>query len=151
MVGLTLTAAMLMAAGTTDLSPFFMHPVAVSILELFPRLTRAVEVGVGRRREVLEALRSLGVEVTAVDVVPMRGVVVDDVLEPELSVYSGAELIYSLRPPPELYPHLIKLAERVGASLVIVPMSTDPAPTGMRLVNHRGVALYVWRPCAGGV
>ncbi len=120
-----------------------MGTVAGFILEFFPGLKRAVEVGVGRRREVLEELRSRGVQVLGTDIVPLPGVAVDDAAEPDLSLYRDAELIYSLRPPPELYPHLLRLARRTGAHLLIVPMSTDPPPEQMRLVNYRGIAFYV--------
>ncbi|NOZ82886.1 MAG: hypothetical protein GXN98_03600 [Euryarchaeota archaeon] len=120
--------------------------IAEFILRFFPGLKHAVEVGVGRRREVLEALRRAGVEVTGVDIAPGRGLVVDDITEPEMSLYRGAELIYAIRPPPELYPHLMRLARRAGACLLIVPMSTDPVPENMRLVNYRGAAFYLWLP-----
>ncbi|WP_456475525.1 UPF0146 family protein [Candidatus Pyrohabitans sp.] len=104
---------------------------------------KVVEVGVGSERGVLNELKSsIKGEVFGVDV-KGKGVIKDDVFSPNLEVYLGAELIYSLRPPPELYPALLSLAEKVGADLIIRPMSTDPPPPGMRLVNYRGEFFYI--------
>ena len=105
---------------------------------------KVVEVGVGSERGVLNELKSsIKGEVLGVDVAGGRSVIKDDVFSPNLEIYLGAELIYSLRPPPELYPALLSLAEKVGADLIIRPMSTDPPPPGMRLVNYRGDFFYI--------
>ncbi|NOZ59147.1 MAG: hypothetical protein GXO66_06185 [Euryarchaeota archaeon] len=117
--------------------------IAGYIAENYTRDTRIVEVGVGRNRQVLEELRRRGFEVLGVDLAGGEGVVVDNVLSPRLEVYHGAGLIYSIRPPPELYPALLSVARKAGADLLIRPMSTDPPPEGMRLVNYRGEFFYI--------
>jgi hypothetical protein len=105
---------------------------------------KVVEVGVGSERHVLNELKaSIKGEVVGVDVKGGEGVVKDDVLSPNLEIYQGADLIYAIRPPPELYPALISLAARVNADLIIRPLSTDPPPQGMKLVNYRGEFFYV--------
>ncbi|WP_457555812.1 UPF0146 family protein [Candidatus Pyrohabitans sp.] len=106
--------------------------------------TKIVEVGVGSERYVLNELKmSTGCEVVGVDIKGGEGLVRDDVLSPSLEIYRNADLIYALRPPPELYPALISLAARVNADLIIRPMSTDPPPEGMKLVNYRGEFFYI--------
>ena len=107
---------------------------------------KIVEVGVGRERQVLEELKgSVRGEVIGVDVEGGEGIAKDDVLSPNLEIYRGADLIYALRPPPELYSPLMSLASRVNADLVIRPLSTDAVPEGMELVNYRGEFFYIKR------
>ncbi len=125
-----------------------MHPkfkiLAEFIRKEYPSASRVVEVGVGSRTDVLEEIkRHMKAEVVGVDIAGGKGLVKDDVLSPSFEVYRSADLIYAIRPPPELYPALIELSERVGADLLIRPLSTDPAPGGMRLVNYRGEFFYI--------
>ena len=51
--------------------------------------------------------------------------VVDDAFNPDLRIYEGSDLIYSIRPPPELINALESLAEKVNAALLIFPLSED--------------------------
>ncbi len=55
----------------------------------------------------------------------MMNVVVDDITNPDLSIYKDATLIYSIRPPEELQNHIKRVAESVGADLIIKPLSTE--------------------------
>jgi uncharacterized UPF0146 family protein len=100
---------------------------------------RVVEVGVGKFREVAETLRELGLEVLTVDL--EGGDVADDVSRPRLELYEGASLIYALRPNPELLPHLERLADRVGADLLVRPLPGEEP--GWRLVNHGRARFYL--------
>ena len=55
----------------------------------------------------------------------------DDITNPRLHLYRGADLIYSVHPPPELLPYLIRLAERVKAALLVKPLSEDAYLAGL--------------------
>jgi len=44
---------------------------------------------------------------------------------PSLKLYQGASLVYSLHPPGEILPGLEKLANGIGADLLIVPISDE--------------------------
>jgi len=121
-----------------------MHPLTTYIVENYPHARKVVEVGVGKRREVLEELKErLEGEVVGVDI--RGGEVRDDLFSPSLEIYRGAGLIYSLRPEPELYSPLKSLARRVGAELLIVPFSGDGNLNleGMHLVNFMGMSFYL--------
>ena len=79
-----------------------------------------VEVGVGDRPDVAEALVEAGVAVTATDIhdrsVPSSVAFVrDDVTDPGLGVYAEADAIYGLNLPPELQGATAAVASRVDA------------------------------------
>ena len=97
---------------------------------------KIIEVGVGHRIDVAarisEALPHAEIIVTDKDESWVRSrkpgrirAVADDVLFPNLNLYSGASLMYSLNPPGEIIPALEKVADRVGADLVVVPISDE--------------------------
>jgi len=97
---------------------------------------KIVEVGVGHRinvaERISEALPHATILVTDKDESWVRSrrpgrirAVADDVLLPNLNVYRGASLMYSINPPGEIIPALEKLADRVGADLLLVPISDE--------------------------
>lgn len=97
---------------------------------------KIVEVGVGQRVNVAEKLKetmpTTDVLVTDTQESVIRSyngsgvrAIVDNVFSPRLHVYQGASLIYSLNPPMEMVPALEKLAEAIGADLLVKPMSDE--------------------------
>ena len=98
--------------------------------------TKIIEVGVGHRIDVAErisqALPRAEIFVTDKDESWIRSrkpgrirAIADDVMFPSLSLYRGASLVYSLHPPGEMLSALESLAGRVGADLLIVPISDE--------------------------
>lgn len=121
------------------------------IAERFPR-GKAVELGIGFQTKVALKLEELGYDVLAVDwnekaVENARKMGIkaerDDLFRPRLGLYSRAVVLYSIRPTPEIMKPIIRLSDRVGVPLVILPMIGDTVPAGMRLINYRGPAIYV--------
>jgi uncharacterized UPF0146 family protein len=91
-----------------------------------------VEVGVGRRHGVAAALADGGTRVTATDIYERDtpdGVrfVVDDVTDPDVAVYRGADAVYALNCPPELQRPLSAAAARVDAEALFTTLGGDPA------------------------
>jgi len=126
--------------------------VARYIAENYPA-AKIVEVGVGHVPDVAVELKRLSpsCEVVVTDIKEPAGLpgsitfVCDDVTRPDLRVYEGAALIYAIRPPPELQPHLLKLAQRVGAKLLVKPLAGESlALKGGRLTNYSGVSFYIY-------
>lgn len=118
------------------------------IAENYLSAGKIVEVGVGRQREVLEELAErLNAVVVGVDSREIEGLVKDDIFKPEYRIYRGAELIYALRPEPELYPALKRIAHEVGSDLIVKPFSADPSLDleGLELVNYKGECFYIKR------
>jgi len=87
---------------------------------------KVVEVGVGHRLEVVRLLIRMGIEVVATDVHPSsHEVFMDDVCAPNVRLYEGASVVYSLRPPPELWMPIARTAAGVGAQLIIRPFGSE--------------------------
>ena len=97
---------------------------------------KIIEIGVGHRIDVAEriskALPRAEILVTDKDESWVRSrksgrirAIADDVMFPSLKLYQGASLVYCLHPPSEILPGLEKLANGVGADLLIVPMSDE--------------------------
>lgn len=119
---------------------------------------RAVEVGVGHRVGVARELADRGVAVTATDVdaaavdaaaaVPGVRAVADDVTDPDVGTYRGADLVYALRCPPELHGRLAAAARWVGADAAFTTLGGEPpavdatperaGPTTLYRVDGRG-------------
>lgn len=116
---------------------------------------KVVEVGVGRQDETARALSEAGFEVTVTDARDVeddvRGVefVSDDVTSTETTVYEGASLVYSLRPPYEIHADIDSVAREVGADALLVPLAGEGTPLesdpNFELVNHGGRAFFVRR------
>lgn len=132
------------------------------IVENYRNAGKIVEVGVGAypwvAKRLKEQLPDTTIIVTDVDTerltqakeaCPGLELACDNVLEPRPEVYEGADLIYSIRPLPELVPEIFRLALRVGCDLLIRPYSDEeggydyPKSRGWRLTS-RGRAFFYW-------
>jgi uncharacterized UPF0146 family protein len=109
-----------------------------------------VEVGVGERPAVAAARADRGRTVTATDVsersVPASvGFVLDDVTDPERSVYADAEAVYALNLPPELHRPLGEVARSVGADCLFTTLGGDPpiVPVSRESLSGTGETLFV--------
>jgi uncharacterized UPF0146 family protein len=108
---------------------------------------KVVEVGIGYNWTVALELRRKGFNVIATDIreIPIRYVnfVLDDVTNPKLEVYSGSSLVYSIRPPPEIVPYIVKVGKSVGADVLVRPFGNEFYDG--KLVNYKGERFYIWR------
>ncbi len=106
------------------------------VAEKYSSTRKIVEVGVGHRIDVAVQVKTRlpDAEVVVTDKdeswvrahrTPKVKAVVDDVFRPKLALYEGAGLIYSLHPPVELLAALESLVGRVGADLLVVPVSDE--------------------------
>ena len=91
---------------------------------------RLVEIGIGRRPHLAAALVDRGCAVVATDVHERQvpdGVrfARDDVTDPDLTVYAGADVIYALNLPPELHRPALEVAREVGADLGFTTLGGD--------------------------
>jgi uncharacterized protein len=112
------------------------------------RYNNAVEIGIGHSPDVAFALLKRHVRFFATDIRPFQytglNVVVDDITEPELSLYRGMKLIYSMRPPPELIPYMKRLARMVSADLILKPLS-DEYIDGCRFMRNGNMTFFMKR------
>lgn len=109
---------------------------------------KVVEVGVGKFHEVACNLqRQSKMNIVITDIKPCHeGVIQDDITHPKLSIYNGASIIYSIRPPMELHQALMDLADAINATIIIKPLTGDDINTKkkMRLVNYKKTFFYVY-------
>lgn len=114
------------------------------------RYNNAVEIGIGHFPDVAFALLDKGISVFATDIRPFHyrklKVIVDDITKPDLSLYDGINLIYSMRPPPEVVPYMERLAEKVSADLIIKPLSSEYLEGG-RLIRNGNTTFFLWNNC----
>ena len=108
---------------------------------------RVVEVGIGCRTDVASALTERGASVVATDVRPRTvpepvEFVIDDVVEPTLSVYEGADVIYALNLPPELHRPALAVARRVGADFRFTTLGGDEPAIPVDRTTLPGETLY---------
>jgi uncharacterized protein len=105
----------------------------------------AVEVGVGRNTVVSEILAEKGVDVRATDIKECPecrvGFTRDDITSPDMSIYSGRELIYSIRPGVEMVPDLIRTAKAAGADLIVYHLGNEIYENGGEIIDC-GVILH---------
>ena len=102
-----------------------------------------VEIGVGSNFRVFNELKRHNVAIKAVDISPSSDdVIKDDILDPNMKIYGGVGLIYSIRPTPELAPYIEKIAQKTGAELIIRPLSTDNIPANGKLQTYKSAIFY---------
>jgi uncharacterized UPF0146 family protein len=108
---------------------------------------KAAEIGIGHFPDIAVALLKKGMRVFATDIRSFSyeglEVVIDDVTEPDISRYGGADLVYSIKPPMELVPYMKKLARALPADLIVKPLSSE-YPGGI-LTKYRDATFYLWK------
>ena len=110
------------------------------------KYTRAVEVGIGRNAEAARILADgkrllLATDVKAMPVPGDIPFITDDVFEPDISRYAGADVIYSIRPAIEMVPPLIALAERINCDLLVYHLGFETWGSGGERIDC-GVILH---------
>ncbi|WP_297476020.1 UPF0146 family protein [Thermococcus sp.] len=116
---------------------------------------KIAELGIGFQFKVALTLKELGYDVLAVDWNPQAvekaeelgiSAVKDDLFSPNLELYRSTKALYSIRPTPEIVKPILELSKRLGVPVYILPLAGDAMPKTMRLVNFRGLAIYVYNP-----
>lgn len=116
------------------------------VVDDLPPGALVVEIGVGGRFNVLEALASArpdlrlvatDVNQAALDGAPeVVGTHVDDVWRPDEALYDGAALIFAVRCPAELQVPTARLAARVGARLALRAFKDEWADVDRVMGQH---------------
>lgn len=106
------------------------------------------EIGIGKFTAVYDFLDSQeGVNIIKIDIAPADETVIrDDISEPNPKLYENLDIIYSIRPPSEIQPYLIKLTEFNNARLIIRPLFNEDlniGPVKMKLKNYKKSSFYV--------
>jgi uncharacterized UPF0146 family protein len=106
----------------------------------------SAEIGIGHFPDVAFALLKQSVKVFATDIRQFQynglSVILDDITEPNFSLYTSVDLIYSLRTPPELVPYVIQLAKAVSADVIVKPLTTDYL--GGKMIRNGNTTFFFW-------
>ena len=105
-----------------------------------------VEVGVGNNPGAAEVIHAAGLPARCTDIrerIVPEGVIfrIDDVFEPLLSFYHGADVVYAIRPAIEMIPPLMDLAEHLGCDLLVYHLGFEAYGTGGETIDC-GVLLH---------
>lgn len=111
---------------------------------------KIAEIGVGAFTQIADSLNEKeNITLIKTDISPKDDTTVrDDIENPNLDLYRDVEIIYSIRPPGELQPHLVKLALKIGCQLIIKPLTNEDLNTGrvkMKLKNFGKASFYTLR------
>lgn len=111
------------------------------------RYRKAVEVGIGDNPDAAWVIEAAGALALCTDIRPgIRHdgltVVTDDIFEPDIWLYEGADLIYALRPGVEMVPPLIALAALIDCDLLIYHLGYEVYGDGGEIVGCGPVVLH---------
>lgn len=111
---------------------------------------RIAEIGVGKFSMIADMLSEReNITLIKTDITPAdESIIRDDITSPDLDLYRDIDIIYSIRPPSELQPYLVKLAQEVDAQLIIKPLTNEDLNTGrvkMKLKNFKKASFYTLR------
>ena len=111
---------------------------------------RIAEVVVGKFDMIAEVLSSMeNITLIKTDISPAdESVIKDDITNPDFRIYEGVDMIYSIRPPSELQPHLVNLSRKIKAMLIIKPLTGEDLNTpkvNMQLKNYKKASFYILR------
>ena len=140
----------------SDLRLLDTNTIAEFIASEYKEAKKIVEVMVGYNPWVAKAVKDRlpDTEVVVVDRFqekvyyisqrsPELKSVKDDILRPNIEIYQGASLIYTIRPPEECLPYIYELASQVGADILVRPL-TDingafyyPEKDGWKLKSYK--------------
>lgn len=110
--------------------------------------TKICEIGVGKFTQVFDYLNKQdNVEIIKTDISPNdSSVIKDDVTKPDLKLYKNLNIIYSIRPPSELQPHIIDLALKTNTKLIIKPLFNEDINSKnikLTLKNYNKASFYI--------
>jgi uncharacterized UPF0146 family protein len=109
---------------------------------------KIAEIGVGKFDKIAETLSNReNITIIKTDIIPKdSSVIKDDIANPNLELYEDVDIIYSIRPPSELQPHLVDLARKIDSQLIIKPLTNEDLNTpkaNMKLKNYNRASFYI--------
>ena len=140
--------------------PKYFLEIANIISKLYPNARKIVEIGVGKSPYTALCLKDLLPKAEIIVTDADRGAVkyalslnlnsvYDDVNDPNLEIYEGADIIYSIRPPFELIPKLESLRTEIKVDVIIAPLSEDAYLSSLEerwtRIDHPQILVYILR------
>ena len=111
---------------------------------------KIAEIAIGKYDKIAQILsQNDNITLIKTDINPCDSTVIkDDITNPNLDLYKDVSIIYSIRPPSELQPYLVKLAQEIDSQLIIKPLTNEDLNTGrvkMKLKNFKKASFYILR------
>jgi len=109
---------------------------------------KVVEIAIGKFFSVADYLKNHDsniMDFIAVDINPASSdIIFDDITNPNMGIYEGSDLIYSIRPPQELQPYIADIVAKTGATLIIKPFFNEDLNLNlpMKLINYKKAVFY---------
>ena len=106
-----------------------------------------IEIGIGKYYDISDYLSNKNeINIKKIDINPSRkDIIQDDISQPNMKLYENADIIYSIRPPYEIQPYLIDLAEKLNCELIIKPLTGETLHSScfkMKLINYKKISFY---------
>ena len=120
------------------------------LIEVGDKKVTIAEIAIGKFDKISQMLsKKDNITLIKTDINPdNESVIKDDITNPNLELYKDVDIIYSIRPPSELQPYLVKLATKVNAMLIIKPLTGEDLNTPkvkMQLKNFKKASFYILR------
>ena len=113
------------------------------------RKTKIVEIGAGKFQTISKNLSANeNIDILMTDINPANeNIIKDDVFKPDMSIYEGADILFSIRPPAELQEAIMKIRDKVNATLIIKPLYNEDLnmkTQKMKLKNYNRASFYIY-------
>lgn len=108
------------------------------------------EIGIGKYYDISNYLnKQENVNLKMTDINPSReDIIKDDIKNPNMEIYENSNVIYSIRPPYEIQPYLIKISKKVNSELIIKPLTGETLHSdckNMKLKTYKKISFYTTR------
>ena len=132
-----------------DLEEFILK-LAIENSEKTNRKTKIVEIGVGKFQTIsLNLSKNENIEVFMTDINPANeNIIKDDVFNPNMHIYEDADILFSIRPPSEMQDAIMKIRDKVNATLIIKPLFNEDLnmkTQKMRLKNYNRASFFIYQ------
>lgn len=131
-----------------DLEEFILK-LAIENSEKTGRKTKIVEIGAGKFQTISKNLsENENIDIIMTDIDPANeNIIKDDVFNPNMNIYKGADILFSIRPPAELQEAIMKIRDDVNATLIIKPLFNEDLnmkTKKMKLKNYNRASFYIY-------
>ena len=131
-----------------DLEEFILK-LAIENSEKTGKKTKIVEIGAGKFQTISKNLSEKeNIDIIMTDIDPANeNIIKDDVFNPNMSIYNGADILFSIRPPAELQESIMKIRDEVNATLIIKPLFNEDLnmkTKKMKLKNYNRASFYIY-------
>ena len=131
-----------------DLEEFILK-LAIENSEKTGKKTKIVEIGAGKFQTISKNLsENENIDIIMTDINPANdNIIKDDVFNPNMNIYKGADILFSIRPPAELQEAIMKIRDDVNATLIIKPLFNEDLnmkTKKMKLKNYNRASFYIY-------